>query len=242
MKKTTDLKAVKETAICLLHLDIGLTPFSPVVVKHPFLENAQILMENKETKSLKLINLLEDEEELLKWQQEIKKEIEKAENVIQIYIMITKPYIFAFLKFVKQYLSKEDLSKILGDAWSRVEQSNMDNNLSKSQLVSLFKQCDPKILMDEEEYQKFQNFPETLEIYRGVTTYNQKNIKALSWTLKEAKAKWFATRYSEKGKVYKATIGKQNVLAYFTGRNEAEIVVDPKYLENIEVYKDFSED
>lgn len=239
MRKITDLTAVKEVAIRLLYIDIGLTKFSPVVVKHPFLETAQILV--KDGQGMKIINLLEDEEELAKWQQKIKTEIEKAENVIQVYIMFTKPYIFAFLKFVKQYLSKEDLSSILGDAWSRVEQSNMDNNLSKSQLVSLFKQCDPKLLMDEKEYQEFQNFPATLEIYRGVTTYNKKNIKALSWTIKRDKAKWFATRFSEKGKVYKATIQKQYIYAYFTGRNEAEIIVDPKHLENIEVYKDFSE-
>ena len=239
MRKITDLTAVKEVAIHLLYIDIGLTKFSPVVVKHPFLETAQILV--KDGQGMKIINLLEDTEELAKWQQKIRNEIEKAENAIQIYIMFTKPYIFAFLKLVKQFLSKEDLSSILGDAWSRVEQSNMDNNLSKSQLVSLFKQCDPKLLMDEKEYQEFQNFPDTLELYRGVTTYNKKNIKALSWTIKKDKAKWFATRFSEKGKVYKAPIQKQYIYAYFTGRNEAEIIVDPKHLENIEVYKDFSE-
>lgn len=240
MRKTTDLAAVKKVAVSLLYLDIGLTKFSPMVVQHPFLETAQILV--KDNQAMRIINLLEDEEELAKWQQKIRDEIEKAENVIQIYLMITKPYIFAFLKFIKQHLSKEDLSSILGDGWSRVEQSNMDSNLSKYQLVSLFKQCDPKILMDEEEYQSFQNFPDTLEIYRGVTTYNKKNIKALSWTLKEDKAIWFATRFSEKGKVYKAIIQKQYTHAYFTGRNEAEVIVDPKHLENIEVYKDFSKD
>ena len=240
MRKKTDLEAVKAVALSLLYIDIYPTKFAPMIVQHPFTETATFPVEVDG--ELQMINLLEDEEALEDWQTTKKVEIKQAENAIQIYIMFTKPYIFAFLKFAKPYLSKEDLSRILGDAWSRVEQSNMDNNLSKVQLVALFKKCDPKLLMAEEEYKAFQEFPPVLTVYRGVTDYNKKQIKALSWTLDEKKAEWFATRYGEKGKVYKAKIQKEHTYAYFTNRSEAEVIVDPKYLEDIGVYKDFKEE
>lgn len=69
--------------------------------------------------------------------------------------------------------------------------------------------------------------------YRGVTSYNAKNIKALSWTLDRDTAEWFAYRFGEEGTVYEAQIQKEHILAFFNGRNESEVVVDPKYLEQI---------
>ena len=36
MRKQTDLDEVKRTAITLLHTDIYETPYSPMIVKHPF--------------------------------------------------------------------------------------------------------------------------------------------------------------------------------------------------------------
>jgi len=43
-------------------------------------------------------------------------------------------------------------------------------------------------------------------------------------------AEWFANRFGENGTVYEAQIQKQHIYAYFSGRNESEVIVDPKYL------------
>ena len=72
-----------------------------------------------------------------------------------------------------------------------------------------------------------------LPSYRGVTPYNQKNVKALSWTLDRQTAEWFAHRFGEEGTVYEAQIKKEHIHAYFSGRNESEVIVDPMYLEQI---------
>ena len=72
-----------------------------------------------------------------------------------------------------------------------------------------------------------------MTVCRGVTSYNAKNIKALSWTLDRDTAEWFAHRFGEEGTVYEAQISKEHILAFFNGRNESEVVVDPKYLEQI---------
>lgn len=62
---------------------------------------------------------------------------------------------------------------------------------------------------------------------------NAKNVKALSWTLDRSIAEWFATRFDEDGTVYQAQIDKSHIYAYFDGRNESEVIVDPKYLMDI---------
>ncbi len=57
----------------------------------------------------------------------------------------------------------------------------------------------------------------------------------MSWTLDRNKAVWFAQRYSvltELGapKLAEATVRKRDILAYFNGRKEKEVVVDSSKL------------
>ena len=82
--------------------------------------------------------------------------------------------------------------------------------------------------MDQEEYTQFQNLDDVVTVYRGVTSYNANNIKALSWTLNREVAEWFVHRYGEDGIVYEAQINKEHTYALFLGRNEEEVIVDPK--------------
>jgi hypothetical protein len=58
-------------------------------------------------------------------------------------------------------------------------------------------------------------------------------VKALSWTLDREVAQWFASRYGSQGTVYEAKIDKKHIHALFLGRNESEVIVDPKYLTDI---------
>ena len=109
----------------------------------------------------------------------------------------------------------------------------MDVNVSKSDLVKMFMGADKKVMMTREEQTRLSELDDKITIYRGVTTYNAKNIKALSWTIDKRKAEWFAHRYGESGKVYKAEMDREKVLAFFMERGESEIIVNPKDLENI---------
>ena len=105
--------------------------------------------------------------------------------------------------------------------------------MSKRELVALFRSVPPEFLMDEEERAAHQALEDTVTVYRGVTPYNAKNIRALSWTLDRKTADWFAHRFGEEGTVYEAQIRKEHILALFTGRNESEVIVDPRHLEQI---------
>jgi len=232
MLKQTDLHNVKTVAVTLLMTDIQETKFSPMVVQHPFTSSGMVGV--RKDGEFQILDITEDQENLRLWREQMKEQIEEADNAFDIYMLLNKPYALTFLKFAEPYLSREDMSKILSCAWVMSENPNADANLSKRQLLSLFRCADPAALMDEEERQELASLPSQVTVYRGVTPYNEKNVKALSWTLNCEKAKWFAIRFGESGSVYKAQINKDNILALFKGRNEEEVIIDPKHLMGLE--------
>ena len=172
----------------------------------------------------------------------MRQQIHNAETPYQIYSLINSPYALTFLRFSQPYLSKEDFSSILVDAWMKSEYANRDANVSKERLVSMFKQADRAKLMNDMERTQLDALADPVTVYRGVTNYNAKNIRALSWTLDYDTAVWFAHRFGEDGMVYQAQIKKEHIFALLTGRNESEVVLDPKYLEDIVQGLDLSQE
>ena len=112
--------------------------------------------------------------------------------------------------------------------------------MSKKDFLQMFHRAKSELLMDEEEFKVFTELPDTITVFRGVTDFNKKNYKGLAWSRELRVATWFAGRFGEHGTVYRATIDKQYVLAYFGGRNEAEVVVDPRHLKNVQKYREVS--
>lgn len=215
-------------------LDIETTPFSPVLVKHPFTDSGIVGFSGDN----KPENILDNYTALLRWQKAIKKEINESDSADRIFLYLTKPYRLVFLKYAEPYLSQKDFSQILSDVWIQTEAPHSDPNFSMGDLVKLFKKTDPAFLMKEDEYERFRNLDDTLTVYRGVTPHNADNLKGLSWTLNPEAAEWFANRFDEEGTVYEAQIEKSHIYAYFSSRNESEIIVDPKYLTDITEYEE----
>ncbi|MCM1364513.1 MAG: hypothetical protein NC215_05995 [Ruminococcus sp.] len=234
MKKQTDMLCIKELARTFLTLDIETTPHSPIIVKHPFTDTGFVGFKDKDYPS----NLLEDENALLRWREQMKSFINKCDSPHHIFMLLTKAYRMVFLKYAEPYMSQKDFSEILSDVWTETEAPHNDPNFTTAEFVRLFRQADPSCLMDEDEYEQFQGLDDTLTVYRGVTSYNADNVKALSWTLNPDTAEWFANRFDEDGTVYEAQIEKAHIYALFNGRNESEIVVDPKYLMDITEYQE----
>ena len=231
MRRKTDLNGVKSVAKALVMVDIHLTEYSPVVVQHPFTSSGVTATPSED--GLRLLDITKNEDDLRAWQDYMKGLIDNSTNAYQIYMMVNKPYALAFLSLSESHLSKNDFSEILADAWIRSENPNLDKNFVKNDLVAMFKKADKAVLMDGEEREQFDDFDDTITVYRGVTSYNAKNIRALSWTTDYKTAEWFAHRFDEDGTVYEAQISKEHILAFFNGRNESEVIVDPKYLTDI---------
>lgn len=86
---------------------------------------------------------------------------------------------------------------------------------------------------DDKEF--FDALPEHVTVYRGCSP---DRIKAMAWTTDIQIAEAFARGHRgirvPDGAVYKATIGKVDILTVFTDRQESEIIVGPHRLTNIE--------
>ena len=232
MPRETDLLRVKLVAHTLLDVQIQETALSPVIVSHPF-TNSGISALRNEDGSLSMVDLINNSDDCTRWRKMVGEQIDSAKNVHQIFVLFNPPYYLTFIKFAASALSEKDLGQLLSTAWTQEECPNQDCNVSKRELVALFRSVSPEFLMDEEERTAHQALEDTVTVYRGVTPYNAKNIRALSWTLDRKTADWFAHRFGEEGTVYEAQIRKEHILALFTGRNESEVIVDPRHLEQI---------
>lgn len=232
MRATTDMDGVRHVAKVLLNMEIVKTKFSPMVVQHPF-TNSAITMLYDANGNPQIEDLLKEPDKLAKWRDALCDKIDLADNVYDIFAMLNKPYVLTFLKYAQPYLSHKEFSELLGVAWIGSEAPNKDANASKKELVAMFKQADLSVLMDDVERTQLAELDDVVTVYRGVTSHNAKNIRALSWTLSYDTADWFAQRFHESGTVYEAQIKKEHILALFLGRGEKEIVLDPKYLKDI---------
>jgi hypothetical protein len=83
--------------------------------------------------------------------------------------------------------------------------------------------------MTAEDHAAFDLLPDPITIYRGASC---KHVRGMAWTTEEKLAIWFRERVLFLGDAYvlMATVPKQKLLAYFTGRSEAEAVLDPRRL------------
>lgn len=231
MRNKTDLQNVKRFAKGLLNVSVLETEYSPMIVSHPFTKCGIVTMLDGD--DFCQADITKSKSSLEKWKNMMAMQIDSAKNVFHIYYLLNDSYRLLFLRDVFEFLSIEDFSEILGDAWVISESANQDANVTKKELLKLFKLADKSTLMSESELEIFNDFEDSIVVYRGVSTKNKSNIKALSWTTSFGKAKWFADRWGEKGKIYSATINKENILAYFDRKGEDEVIVDFTQLQNL---------
>jgi len=239
MNKETNLALVKETATALLWCDIAPTPYSPMIVSHPF-TNTGISAIRDEDGRTKMLDLTKDTD-LSLWRQAVQDQIDDARDVLDVYRLFNKPYLMVFLHHAQPFLSTDDFSNLLADAWVRTESPHNDPNFTREDLLDMFHAADRRVLMDESEYAEYEALDDPVTVYRGVTPYNADSVDALSWSLSYDTAKWFSQRYGQNGTVYSAEISKEHIFALFSSRNEAEVIVDPAELMHITPVDDIDE-
>ena len=219
----TNIEQIKEIAKALLYTDIHCLDMG--FVSHPFANHTiQMIRKNNKTELLDITKEVNVE----RWRKYLSEKIDTISSVQQFLIMIHKPYLPVFFKYIKDYLSDKDYANMLYEIWITVEYPNHDINVSTNEFMSMFRKAKKKFLMNKEEQLVFDSFPETITVYRGIQ--KDATTKALSWTLDKNIAKWFANRFNNNGEVVEATINKKYVFAYLNGRGEKEIVLDYKRL------------
>ena len=147
------------------------------------------------------------------------------------------PYLYPHSLSEAERLNEEEL-------W----QDNRDAEVSHTQLTEMFRHSDPAALMDEAEQAQLAELDDTVTVYRGVTTINSDNLLA-GWPLKQtqyyadARDKAFeiiedggydlVDHYEDLWKEATKSDDKEHIFALFNGRDESEVVLDPKYLKDI---------
>ena len=111
MLPQTDLNQIKAKAKLFLMFDLQPVVNFPFIVKHPFTDSNYTLDQSTGT----LVNLLEDDAALDRWRTQITKQIESADNVHRLSMMLTKSYRSAFLKYTMEYMDVKDFSEYLSD-------------------------------------------------------------------------------------------------------------------------------
>ena len=226
----TNLQEIKSIATTLLYTDFYTIKEIPFFVTHPFYETVMTPIQ-KEDGTLDYADInTEDGLELARTQ--MKSVIARAEKYSDFLLIIRKPYLPAFFKYTKDFVSAEDYTKFLSEMWTMVEFVNKDKNITPKEFVSIFKKANKEVLMEEDDLEVYRSFPDEVTVYRG-TKSSRGSIKALSWTTDKSVAEFFANRFTSDGLIYSASIKKKDILAYFNTRDEKEVLVDFRKLYNI---------
>ena len=112
MPRETDLLRVKLVAHTFLDVQIQETALSPVIVSHPF-TNSGISALRNEDGSLSMVDLINNSDDCTRWRRKVGEQIDSAENVHQIFVLLNPPYYLTFIKFAASDLSEKDLGQLV---------------------------------------------------------------------------------------------------------------------------------
>lgn len=227
MLKETNLLNIKES-FKTLFLAVKIEPLlDGLVIQHPF-SNSPIV----NTMEMGIINLLEkgkEKEHFNAWKNTIYTLIDESNSLMRLFLLVDKNWRLTALKYTKEDMSLKDFSEILSLSWIMAENPNGDANVSINILIKWFRQADKHILMEDDDYKIWENLPDELTLYRGISQHH--NPKGLSWTKNIETAKWFKNRFnSPDNYMLKAVVKKEDMICYLNSRGEDEIVVDTRHI------------
>lgn len=220
--KKTDINAIQDTCIALLHVEPVKTDLD-FIVAHPFFDFNPFALQGKKgvIKTKDLFVKAERDEAI----QEVARTIKSCNSPALLLNMFRTNFQMAWVKFCADSLSEKDYSELLGEAWTRQENPNDDVNVPVDEAIGMFREAEKRFLMNDDELKVYENLPNEFVAYRGIA--NGHNPNGLSYTLDKSVAEWFANRFGDKdGYVLQAKVKKEDVLCYFDRRNESEVVID----------------
>ena len=148
--------------------------------------------------------------------------IENAEDAIGLLIIVRNPYKMLWFLLASDYIDEPEYSDILKQCWVCEEWPSRDVNVPIREAIRLFKRADRNTMVPTKD--------ETIKVYRGVNRGG--SPYGLSWTTSLETAEWFAKRFGDDGKVYELEVPNKHVLAIIDDRDESEVVVDTRNLED----------
>ena len=137
-----------------------------------------------------------------------------------------RPHRVEALQAIASNLHGREYWEMVSHVWSDSE--NIWQHRRAWRKVWLSQEPERHTVMDDEEREHLAGLPDGLTIYRGV--HLRSAMHGLSWTLDRTRAEWFADyrRIKKRNPMLLQTmVSKSEVVAYFAGRSEQEIVVHP---------------
>lgn len=147
----------------------------------------------------------------------------KEKNYINYIYLHEKAYRLQAFEDVLENLNNKEYWSFLGELWTGSE--NIWQNQIKWKELLLSERSGRNNLMSPEDLKIYKALPDVVLAHRG---HQIKNKDGLSYSLDKDKAKWFANRFKRPGEKTEVTSGKipkGRILAYFSSRNESEIIV-----------------
>lgn len=142
-----------------------------------------------------------------------------------------KPYRMSAFLEVRDRMSDPEYWQALGSMWLDTENLHEDQDEWISALTTS-RPGRARWLMEDTERAVLAGLAEQVTVYRGFRRPGRH--RAPSWTLDRARAVWFARRpidsQASNGYLASVTVPRSSVIAYFAGRGEQEIVLDPRQL------------
>ena len=111
MREKTDLKAVKETLKLFLYMPIEETDLYPIIIQHPIFDTGYSSVDGE------IVDITKPEG-LQKAIKKMEEKIDSIDTLIRCSYIMRNSYYLTFLKYIKEYLSLQDFSLLLGKFWT----------------------------------------------------------------------------------------------------------------------------
>ena len=162
----------------------------------------------------------------------------EAKNWVLFLQLYERPYRRDALWEIRRQVSDQEYWELLGYVWTDSE--NIWQWGQKVRFLMGSQRPGRKHIMDELEQKALAALPDSVAIYRGLTSRGTR--LGWSWTLVldgPHGARWWSRRLldSRDGEypiVLKSTVAKSKIIAHFTRRSEQEIVVNPRDLNGVQ--------
>jgi hypothetical protein len=133
-----------------------------------------------------------------------------------------RPYRFKALASIAKRLSYSNYWELVRDVW--IDSENIHRHYTAWKQIWAASIPQKERCMDATECAQLARMPLAFDVWRGV---GFRGRVGLSWTLDRDKAVWFARRFESlagKARIFHGKVKRHDVHAFFTGREEAEIV------------------
>ena len=160
------------------------------------------------------------------------KKLDAANTISSCLYAINKGNRFDYLNFLykNDVITEQECADTIYSIWTMQERF-YNCGIAKTKMINFMKLAKKTFVLPDAINELSDN--DMLTIYRGAK-YN--DYKGLSWTIEKQVAIWFARRFSknsDKCYIFTGKLLKRDIIAYFNGRKEAEIVCDYRKINEI---------